>query len=294
MIKYSYSIILTIALSLLFVNNLMAQRQNGGAPVIWVNTGYSSLLSSETSIQDIGKIGVAIGGGYEWRISNFILQTGVEFHLHNSAMKLDDFTHIEKDLIDSELDPYDGKFKFTENKDHYRLGNLNIPLQLGFSFAKKYFFLAGGKLGINLFGTSRIESGVTSSGAYPQFFDDFENMPNHLFDSQKKENTQEIKTALNYMVSAELGTNLKSSSEKNSKLSYRISLFADYGLANIYAGEGKALIYNQGSNYYQPFLRSFLDSDILRNRHVSSLYTGIKLTILIQGRDKYDCRCNWN
>ena len=62
--------------------------------------------------------------------------------------------------------------------------------------------------GLNLTGRGRVDDAVASSGRYDSFIDDFEDMPNHGFDTRTERHDYELEAGLNVSLAAEVGVAL--------------------------------------------------------------------------------------
>ncbi len=287
-LKYRY---LTIFFVLFTVSWVSAQGRS--SLIVWGEGGYTNMFNDADNIKSLGRAGFGIGGGYEWRKKSFIIHAGAEFVQFNSVLQMDDFIY-ELALTDTEGDPYTGKFYFSDNKDRYQLGYINIPVMLGLHF-NKFYFMAGGKTGFNVYGKSKMDYGAISAGDYPQFIEDFENMPNHFFDENKVKSSSSVKTKINFALSAEAGISLRSAAEKKSNISYRLAVFCDYGLVNIRDNSyAEDLILDRGNGMpYQPGLNSFIRTAELKDKHLNTLFTGLKFTVVFNLGEKRGCNCLW-
>lgn len=267
--------------------------------VIWGSAGSTKLNTNSEFIRSFGGGGIGGGLGYEVQKNNFIFHLGGEFVFGNSSMEIDDF-QIDVDLIDTEGDRYVGHYDFTENTDKYKLGMLNIPIMFGMQLGQKAYFLAGGKIGINAFTKSSTLSNVVSTGTYPEFIDDFGNMPNHFFGEYEETADFDLELNTNFSLSAEFGIYLSQPRTKtfSSRVNtaYRLAFFVDYGLANLHdnAQTGQFVI-NKLENVggYQPAKNSFMLTEKYNDQFLNSFYAGLKFTFLLGWDSKRDCNCIW-
>lgn len=283
-------IILIVFISLF--NNFALEAQVKNNILFWGSGGYSSLMTNTQNIIPMGDVGFGLGAGYELHYNSFMLQMGAEFTYLNANLKLQDFSQ-DKDLIDIEGDPYVGHLNFTQNSDHYKLGNINIPLMAGAQFGNLYL-LVGGKVGLNILGTSNVKTLVSTTATYPQFIDDFSNMPNHALTETNEEATYPVKLELNGSVSAEAGIYLGTSDIKAGKPRYRMSLFCDYGLLNVHdntVNDDLILNKNVEISNYEPTMNSLMRSVSLQNSIVNTLFVGVKFTVELGLKEKVDCHC---
>jgi hypothetical protein len=266
--------------------------------------GYSSfLLKDAPGFTANGSWGGGLGAGYEMNVRAFILQLGAEFTYLNAGLGLENFTQ-QVDLIDDD-DPsesYTGNYTFSGNSDRYRFANINIPLMLGFRVGS-FYLLAGGKIGFNLFTRSATTTTVLSTGTYPGYIDDFEDMPNHSFLETSEKNEFTGKFPVNAYLSGELGFYLNAEPAKTRyyvpsqgrKTKYRVSVFADYGLMNLLGNtenESSTLERENIASPYRPYLNSFVRSENMRGSILNNLFVGLRFTVLFSSEQERSCDCN--
>lgn len=279
---------------------MSAQRRASVKSVLfWGGTGYSSILSNADDLKSGGGVGYEFGVGYEWSKKNFMVHAGVELQGINGVLKKDDFVHTLALVDDDWMAPgggeaYIGKFYFSEIKDRNHIGYVNIPLMLGFNY-NGFYFLAGGKVGVNVYGGNTAKNSVKIAGDYEEHPDEVEDVPIHGFGTTSEKNKYSVKTALNYGLSLEMGMNLRLAPDKNSKWRYRVGLFADYGLANLNTKSySEELLINRGTGINsQPALNSLLRTKDYKNTAFNSLFVGVKFTMILGLKEQADCRCSW-
>ena len=231
--------------------------------------------------------GFGAGAGYEFRVNKFMVHTGAEFVNLHPNLSLDDFVHHAKMIDnDTQITEYTGHFKFSDNSDRYNLGYVNIPLMFGVDFGR-FYFLAGGKVGLNMFSESNVKTTVKSTATYDPFIVDFENMPNHFFTTTEENTNYPIAFDMNISAAFEMGFNFGASDKNNTY--YRLAYFCDYGLATIYTGsQTQNLLVSKHSDHFQPALNNFLMSN---QTEAAALYTGVKLTVVLGTKKPPICKC---
>ena len=264
----------------------MATAQVEHAVLLEGMGGYSSFITQTKEISPSGGIGAGVGAGYELSLSNFKIRTGVEFTNLRSAFRMDEHNH-NANMIDTESEAYIGHFRFTDNRDRYNLGYVNVPLMLGFQFGK-YYFLAGGKVGMNLFSNSRTLSTVTATATYPDLMEDLKDMPKHLYTTVDEKADYKPGFDINYSASFEAGAYL--SNLGNGNFGCRVALFCDYGLKNVRENlPTENLVVNKSNaNYYQPVMNDFLLS---HDTKANLLFAGVKFAIIFKFDRPPICRC---
>lgn len=287
MSKIKSTFILFVIISLSTFNVFSQSRHN---VALWASGGYNTFLTSSSGVFSKGKVGADMGVGYELHYKRFLLQTGAEFGYYGARLEMDEFVYL-KGLYDSEGEFYTNHFKFSENTDEYLYGNVNIPLMAGMQTGNFYFML-GGKFSLNVMGTSKVKSTLTSTGEYERFADMFSDMANHNFLTTNQKYEYPINFNVNVSASAEVGMYLGRSYRIDGKPKYRLALYADYGLIDIHNKSKKVdfVLNKQDEPYYSPGLNSFLLADSALDKLVNTLYMGLKFTVIFQTSSK-NCMC---
>ena len=273
----------------------------------------------------VGGAGGLLGVGFEYNHKRFILTFGAEFDYKLSITKAKDFRmevgeivgsisglpvnpndpldpNIDgvpiikpgTGMIDTEGDPFAMKFNFSNYRDIYHVMYVNFPLLMGAQFANRFYFLAGGKVGLYFGRESYVNTAYNTVGTYPQFIEDFHDMIDHYFsnyrspDDRSVPNRNVLDFGLNVVASLEMG---KVFVPKKGKAHYRIAAFADYGFLNIH----KNLSYGNPINFLDnPVLlqhNAILASDWAWNKSVNPLLVGVKFTVLLDLGNKEPCVC---
>ena len=272
---------------------------------VWGGGGYSLLMHDIDNAKPLGGGGGFLGFGYEWEYKKFLLNLGAEFMYLNSTTRIDDFK------LDASLtynDPYNTNYvmnyymNFDQAKEAHNAGYVNIPLLMGMKF-NRYYFLAGTKLGLGVFGNYNSESGLTTIAEDPQLIDPFTNMPNHTLTSSSVETTGPLSFGLDVKASVEFGLYLNEwfpkaalalPNKSKTPISYRLAVFCDYGLLNINKntttsslvyfpdiidnGNGSQTLVGDGIANVQ--MNSLLASSSAFNKSLNSLLVGVKFTVL--------------
>lgn len=278
-----------IVVGMLVETHISAQGRNG--LVLWAESGYNSMMTDASNLNPKGGMSYGLGFGYELGVKNFVVHTGLGVLQAHNSMFMDNFVFSIPD-IDSEGDNYIANFYFSDTKEKYTFTNLNIPLLLGFGNSK-FYLVAGTKLGINILGKSNLNTAIVSTGSYPQFIEDFEEMPDHFFFSSQGNDNYKVGHKLNVSASLEAGIYLGKNTVE--KPSYRLSAFFDYGLINILNGDftGNFISDKSQNVVFQPQLNSFLLSEVFQNKSLNTLAAGLKLSIVFGIKEQADCMCDY-
>ncbi|MGN0186264.1 MAG: OmpA family protein [Paludibacteraceae bacterium] len=264
---------------------------------VWGGAGYSSLLHNVENASAIGGGGVSLGTAYEWSYKRFLLSTGVEFSYLNSTSKVNPFT-IQAQLLYE--DPYhtgymlDYYCKFDNYRDVQHVGFLNIPILFGGKF-DRYYFLAGGKIGVGLFGTSVTQTALTTTITDPALVGEFTDMPTHGLFTDDYRARNAFSLAFDVKATAEFGLILDEwlpkkmrvlADKRKTPVSYRIGLFCDYGVTNLHKNvtDATSLAYIDGNAAETRYVtaNSLFASAEANDKRLNSLFAGVKFTVLFQ------------
>ena len=272
---------------------------------VWGGGGYSLLMHDIENSKPLGGGGGLFGFGYEWEYKKFLLNLGAEFMYLNSTTRINDFK------IDASLtynDPYNTDYvmnyymNFDHAKEAHNAGYANIPLLIGLKF-DRYYFLAGAKLGLGVFGNYSSNANLTTMAEDPQLIDPFTNMPNHTLTTSQVKSNGSLGFNMDLKASAEFGLYLNEwfpkkalqlPNKNKTPISYRLALFCDYGFLNINKnsttnpliyfpdiidnGNGTHTLVGNGINNVQ--MNSLLTTTAATNNPLNSLLVGVKFTVL--------------
>jgi hypothetical protein len=333
--------------TLLIISSLSAQGQvfnNKYYLSFWGAGGYASILHRDIPyVKAVGGAGGLLGVGFEYNHKRFVITLGAEFDFKNSTSKFpkhdlyvgeiyDSATGLEManpdgrpnpnlpaigqpemkgGFIDTEGEDFVMEYHFDKAKDVYNVGYVNIPLLMGAKFDNGFYFLLGGKFGLNMFAKATSSSkNYSVTGMYPKLISGFgenEDMFEHsLGGGIEVSDKTDFRLGYNIAASAEIGKTFFFA--KKTRWHYRIALFADYGLFNVNLA-GNISMKNTNGNFIgiQPGgvtdpmyvrLNSILTSyQAFENdnpnlpRSVNPLLVGIKFTFLFDLGNKEPCNC---
>ena len=295
--KHTHLIIALLALLPLTVT----ANDNLGAHgfVVWANGGISNYIGTTPGAKmGIGG-GGALGLGYEWRGSAFLLQTGVAGKYAQSGLRINDATY----LLPNQVDPQavDGLFDYQyiqkDRKDSYTTITAQIPLLVG-AHINYFYFLAGAKVNLNVINNFKAEATFSGVGLYKEFIDPLANMPNHGFFTDYSLKTEDRTTMkLNVAGSFELGAEipLGGSARSDAQSYFRIAAFADVNILDDRMKSDRPMLsHPQQYNYQAPEMTAGLQMvDYLSSNAATSpvrnLFAGVKLTFVITSGVKYGC-----
>lgn len=296
-INYQLSII--IILVLLFSSPLYADVKKEAYHFVTVEggIGYSALLHKS----DLGKSSGLAGGklqvGYEWNYRKLLIHTGLEFSVIADKTKVNLFqlqTPYTQGLPVGL--PMTQNFDFESYSVSQTMGQLNIPIQVGAVFAKRYYFLAGARLGIPVLRSANTSASVRTFLTDPSLIGSLNDVEAHdAFTSTESASHSWATSYFNAQLSAEVGLVLNSfwekpapkgrptssysrSKSKKKPILYRVALFADYGLNSSFKTGNQVPL----AQVAEPRSITFNDYYAASQSKVNSLLVGAKFVVLFQ------------
>ena len=266
--------------------------------------GYSALLHSS----DLGKSSGLAGGklqlGYEWNYRKLLVHTGLEFALLSDKADVNPFTMTSDYTLGLPAgQKMTQHFAFNSYTSSPIRGQVNIPVQVGAVFAKRYYFLAGARIGLPVLRPAQVRSTVTTSLTDDALIGELNGVHVHdAYTSDEKASLQWPAATVNAQLSAEVGlvlnsfwekpepakktkgrsaANSRSSKQAKKPVLFRVALFADYGITSCLAStEPKPL-----AEVAEPRQIAFNDYFAASGAKVNSLLVGAKFAVLFQLND---------
>lgn len=317
------NVYLSLLLALLFLmpaTDLSAQRRRRSRKVnpnlthyidVYGGAGYSSLFHNIPGSSIPGGGAGMIGAGYFLKHkSGFNFRTGLEIMFLNSTTKMNNLQYLGQFNYNDPLTnvTMDYHMNFDNYSEQHNRLSVGLPVMFGGQFSR-YYFLVGAKVNYGVLGMYSMRSDLTTYATDPTLIDDLENMPNHTFQTSELEfgNMNTVKFGLDITGSAEFGICLDEWMPQKAKelkrgrsrmpISYRVGLFADYGLLNINASStaerhlafegmsepdanGTFTVPAANLNQVQP--RSLLASEYANKMAVNPFVVGAKFSVLFQ------------
>lgn len=223
-----------IIILLILLISLGSSAQVAHEIIIQGGGGYSTLGYKPSVGKHSGGVGGECGLGYtcifgdQWGI-----YTGIVTGFYNTIAKLDGGTIITPNLKDNEDDLFDMHTTFNQCKESQNAAFLNIPVMAQFQTkgARKFYALAGVKVGIPIGGNYKIkDADISNVGYYPELdnwleFPEFAGFGNF----KNKDSEGKFKSKATVMLALEAGGKWK----VGNKVSLYVGTYFDYGLNNI-------------------------------------------------------------
>lgn len=254
------------------------------------SVGYSMLQTNVPNAMPHGKLGGAVGLGYEFRNSGLWVNVGAQLSFHRSQLAMDVYdTRSEADQT-----PYTGVD--TQNQPtvfHYRVNQtdemqwnyLDIPMLVGY-YIRGFHVGAGLKVSYAINPKSRT-SGIYNLSATNTMYDvTFENMPDRGYTDYPFDYTEKNRLNVGVSLIGEIGYDLLSSVPTRSRICnvLKLSFYVEYGLNNQIRGweVPQARVVPNPANATQATINPYLNTFVQPVRTVP-FFTGVKLTYMIGG-----------
>lgn len=305
--RLSYWILLLVVL-VCGTANAKVNHYIGG----YAEAGEWSLLPSQSEY----KLSFGAGGGlgflYELQAgrvyspTRFLLDVGIgaqggwtSFNQTSSAKM--PIEGLQRDLNGDE---FIYVYEVNDRHDQYVNVAVQVPLMIGVQH-KKFYMLAGAKVGASVFTKANTNAMLTTYGDYVKY-DDFRNMPEYqFFNDVPLEKSVNASFNLDVDVSFEIGgriglvTDAVGYDVPKRKIEYRLAAFADYGILDIHKARDLDFFktpdsYNADEAYGTRTMVDNLNvNDIMSTsgfaKSVNNLLVGLKFTILFQLPEEGKC-----
>ena len=250
------------------------------------DAGYSALLHTISGQKPSAGMNTNIGLDYRLYHNTFLFSIGVEGMYELNANRMDD--HDEAiPMIDTEGQYFNMHVHVDKSRDLAHMVNLNIPILFGGEW-KRFYFMVGPKLSLNMYGSTSSNAEITTYGEYERYYDDFYEMPNHQFASNQKMGSAQLPLKWNFNILAhvEIGGRVghmfkhKQFRLNPDKVRMYLAAYADFGILNLHKSHSGSPIFeyretDKGVQFYiQPLMLSTLaDQAVFRNLNVGIKYT---------------------
>lgn len=252
--------------------------------------GYSALLHDIQGYQPASGLNLNMGADYRVFYNDFIFSFGAEFLYELHANRINSLD-LYLPMMDTEGELFDMHVQVDKARDLTHMINLNIPILLGGEW-KRFYFMVGPKMSINLYGATSSGAHFTTSGEYERPYDPFFDMPNHQFESGQYmgSGTLPLKWNFQLMAHAELGVRIDKTTfyqvfrRNPDKKRMYLAAYLDFGLLNIHTG-GSGLPpfeYRETDQGVKFFVQPLMLSNLSNAAVVRNMSVGIKYTIAFE------------
>lgn len=253
--------------------------------------GYSALLHTIPGQRAAAGVNANMGIDYRFFRNNFILSVGAEgmYELNSNNLKAVDMT---VPMMDTEGDIFNMHVMMDKSRDRSHMVNLNIPLLIGGEW-KRFYFLLGPKVSINMYGSTSSKAEYTTFGEYERYYDDFYEMPNHQFESGRKMSSSSIKMKWNFniLAHAEIGARIGHMYKHQmfrlnpDMIRMYVALYADFGVLNLHSASKTdvgTFGYRETDEGVQFYVQPLMLSNLASGAVFRNLNVGVKFTVAFE------------
>lgn len=290
--------ILLVALALVSIAS-EAQMRN----YMYLSLGgeYTGLLDTKRLASPwLGGSG-EVGIGYEMQLNRFLMDVGISASVGTTINRIMDTTVVFQ-AYDTEGEQFDFIHTYTKNNNQCAMVYINIPLLFGAKIGQNGYFLLGAKVGINAYGTTSVNSLLTTRAEYPQYIGIMENMANHQLVSNHPLSGSNVRSRfdMNLALGGELGYNFHSFTRETGfdvpkhTTQYRFGVYAYYGLLDMFStvkGTNTSAFGHSGGGS-EPIRYQLTHIYLSRESEgvkVHPLSVGVRFTVLFKLPDPKNC-----
>lgn len=190
-----------------------------------VGAGYTSHLHPTDGAIIPGGGGVLAGVGYEYHLQNWLFNIGAEFQFHNSTSLMPDvsseaayyYTPIANHILTYATDA-------THIRTTLNSGMVTLPLSVGYTFAERYYVLAGLRVGMGVFGFARTQADLHVAVTDPELADPMDDI-GHRTGTSSYDEQEAWQVGWHLAPAVEVGMYVAPA--------WRLGLFAEYGVLNV-------------------------------------------------------------
>jgi len=254
------------------------------------DAGYSAMLHTIAGQKPSAGVNTNIGFDYRLFHNDFLFSIGVEgmYEVNINSMDRMDFAIP---TMDTEGQLFDMHVHVDKSRDLAQIANINIPILFGGEW-KRFYFLVGPKVSLNMWGVTTSRAEVTTYGAYDEYYDDFYNMENHQFVSGQSMSSAmlPLKCNLNILAHAEVGGRIghmfryKQFRLNPDRVRMYLAGYVDFGLLNLHTGTSGAPIfdYRETDKGVQFYVQPLMVCNLADGAFFRNLNAGIKFTVAFE------------
>ena len=259
-----------------------------------IEGGYHLLQEDFDDLNTLGGSAVHFGTGYEFQLHGIYTSIGVDFNLWTSSATTQPY-NFDQRMYDTQGKLMTYHFKISESIERSSGVIAAFPIMIGYSF--QGIHIGGGvSFGYNLSAKSRVKREYVTSATYPQYIEDFTNMPNHFYTNYESTNTEKLamKTPINIL--GEIGYNVLRSNkyqkyQNMQSTILKVGAFIEYGLCNVFKNElDGALVEPNPEHPTQLNLHPYYNNKSTTEHNIFPISAGIKVTYMMRIPTK-NCNC---
>lgn len=252
------------------------------------DVGVSMLLHNIPNQRPGAGMNGIVGVDYRLFHNNFLFTIGAE-GMYNLFVNPLDSIHESIRMLDTEGQQFTMHVQVHNSQDRAYMATVNIPVLVGGEWGN-FYFLAGPKFSYSFYGATSSSALATTYGEYERYYDDFYDMPNHQFETNKtmESGMLKMKWNMNVLAHLEMGGLLQTLkknrgySRYDDKVRTYLAVYADFGILNLRTSEGGDPIFGHRETEtegVQFFVQPLLTSDMSADAVFRSLSVGVRFTV---------------
>lgn len=253
--------------------------------------GYSALFHTIPDQKPAAGMNTDFGLDYRLFHNTFLFSIGVEGMYELNANHLENI-NMFLPMIDTEGDLFNMHVQMDKSRDLTHMVNVNIPVLFGGEW-KRFYFMAGPKVSLNMYGATSSKAQYTTFGEYERYYDDFYDMPNHQFETgrQMASGTLPMKWNFNIMAHLEVGGRIGHMFKHQQfrlnpdMVRMYLAVYADYGVLNLYSGATEdvgTFGYRETDKGVQFYVQPLMLSNLAAGAKFHNMNIGIKYTVAFE------------
>lgn len=257
--------------------------------------GYANIFEDYNHFTTTGSLGATLVFGYEFRLNDFWLYTGIEGQ-YLSANAFSNIDGTERQIVDTQGKPAVMHYEFGQfiEQQHYLFANL--PIMVGYYSGLSGFYVgAGAKFGLQVYALEDASLRYTTSATYSQYIDDFVGMGQHDYSAYNAYAQSKPESPIKIAAIAEIGYDVLTKQRQTLKTSHglRIGLYVEYGLNNLVKSTTETPLYTiQQYNASVVDIVPFYSAYSTSTHRINSLFAGVKMAYTFCVRTK-NCSCDF-
>lgn len=256
------------------------------------DAGYNILLEDYDDLSTLGGGRASVSLGYELQHDGFYFSLGAAATFWTSSAKTEAL-QIEQLMRDTQGKNMTFKFNLPQG-DEFSYGLfVSVPIVFGYTF-RGWCFGGGARVGYHLLTENASDRKYSTSASYSQYFEDFEDMPNHFYTDYKAHSHEKLTMTFPVSVLVEGGYNVlygKSQSSHKMHSILRIGFYAEYGFIKVFNNEQDLpyVVVNK-EHPTQLDIYAYYNRKSTESNFIFPLSAGIKVTYMLRIPTRH-CNC---
>lgn len=267
------------------------ERQHYG--ILSLSESYFTLLEPFDELNTIGGSSTSLQIGYQFVYKNIWLSFASEIQYWRSKAYTMPCTHSQL-MYDTQgkIMTYHFDLQASEELTYSLVGY--IPIMIGYTYFGFYIGI-GANIGYPFYTKSNTKRSYITYATYPQYFEDFVDMPNHKYTTYSTSASEFVKTNISVCMSGEIGYDILYHQSKINTHTHhtalRIGLYVEYGLHNIISTQYDSPLFIVNSLHPTDLeIFPYYNHKSTSSARITPLCVGIRLTYLFRINNQ-KCNC---